>query len=63
MVQCTCDHVFDVVGVSRAVDVCVVSLLCLVLDVSGCYGDASLPLLRGVVNVTVLLELCPPTLC
>lgn len=60
---CTCDHVFDVVCVSRAVDVRIVSLLCLILDVGGCYGDAPLPLLRGVVNVTILLELCPPSLC
>ena len=35
------DHVLDVVGVSRAVDVRVVALLALVLDVGGGNGDTA----------------------
>ncbi len=44
------DHVLDVVGVPRAVDVGVVALLGLVLDVGDGDGDAPLPLLRRVVD-------------
>ena len=44
------DHVLDVVGVARAVDVRVVTVLRLVLDVRGVDRDAALPLLRRVVD-------------
>src|SRR3989304_543748 len=47
------DHVLDVVGVARAVDVGVVALLALVLDVTGGDGDAALALLGGVVDLVV----------
>ena len=39
------DHVFDVVGVARAVDVGVVAVLGLVLDVGDCDGNAAGPFL------------------
>ncbi len=45
----TGDHVLDVVGVPRAVNVGVVPICCGVLLVGGGYGDAPLALLGGVV--------------
>src|ERR1700710_798813 len=45
------DHVLDVVGVTRAVDVRVVALLGLVLDVRGRDRDAALTLLRRLVDL------------
>src|SRR5581483_1443492 len=51
------DHVFDVVGMARAVDVGVVALLALVLDVGGRDGDAALALLGGVVDLIVRFDL------
>jgi len=47
----TRDHVLDVVSVTRAVDVGVVTALRLVLHVRGGDGDAALALLRGVVDL------------
>jgi hypothetical protein len=44
------DHVLDVVGVSRAVDVRVVALVRLVLDVRGRDRDATSLLFRGLVD-------------
>ena len=44
------DHVLDVVGVARAVNVSVVTLLGLVLNVSGVDGDAALSLFGSLVN-------------
>ena len=52
----TGDHVLDVVGVARAVDVGVVTLVGLVLDVSGGDGDAALALFRCVVDLVERLE-------
>src|SRR5206468_12587348 len=45
------DHVLHIIGVARAVDVRVVTLLTLVLDVSGRDRDASLPFLRRLVDL------------
>ena len=59
----TSDHILDVVSVARAVDVCVVSVWSLVLHMGRGDGDPSLSLLRGIVNVTVRLELCTPSCC
>ena len=42
---------------ARAVGVGVVSVLCAVLDVSHIDGDASVSLLRGVVNRSIIAEL------
>ncbi len=53
------DHVLDVVGVPRAVDVGVVPLVGLVLDVGDGDRDAALPLLRRVVDRVEGAELRP----
>ena len=53
----TGDHVLDVVGVTRAVDVSVVTALGLVLDVSGGDGDTALALFRSIVNLVKCLDL------
>jgi hypothetical protein len=47
----TRDHVLDVVGVARAVDVRVVAVVGLVLDVRDGDGDAALALLGGLVDL------------
>ena len=51
------DHVLDVVGVARHVDVRVVPVVRLVLDVGHVDGDPPLPLLGGVVDLVELGEL------
>jgi hypothetical protein len=47
----TRDHVLDVVGVARAVDVRVVAVVGLVLDVCDGDGDTALALLGGLVDL------------
>lgn len=51
------DHVLDVVGVARGVDVCVVPLVGLVLHVRDVDGDTALTLLGGVVDLVECLRL------
>lgn len=52
----TSNHVLDVIGVARAVDVGIVAVLGSVLDVSSGDGDTTLSLLRGLVDGTILEE-------
>ena len=51
----TGDHVLDVVGVTRAVDVGIVTLGSLVLDVRGVDGDATRLLFGRGINLVILL--------
>ncbi len=51
------DHVLDIVGVARAVDVGVVTLVGLILNVSGVDGDTALALLGSLVDAGVVLVL------
>ena len=53
----TGDHVLDIVGVARAVNVGIVTVVGLILHVSGVDGDAALSLLGGLVDAGVILEL------
>src|SRR5438034_223477 len=53
------DHVLDVVGVARAVDMRVVALVGLVFDMGDRDGDPALALLRGVVDRVEGAELGP----
>ena len=59
----TCDHVLDVVSVARAVDVCIVSVVRLILDVSGVDGDSSGLLFRSVVDLVVAQKLVTVLSC
>ena len=47
----TSDHVLYIIGMPRAVNVCVVTLLRLVLDVRGGNRDSTLPLFWSLVDV------------
>ena len=53
----TGDHVLDIVGVARAVNVSIVTLLGLILNVSGVDGDAALLLLGSLIDAVISLEL------
>ena len=46
----TGDHVLDIVGVARAVNVSIVTLLGLILNVSGVDGDAALALFGSLID-------------
>jgi hypothetical protein len=52
----TSNHVLNVIGVTRAVDVSIVAVLGLELDVGSRDGDTTLALLRGLVNGSVVEE-------
>lgn len=54
----TRDHVLDVIGVTRTVDVGVVAVVGRVLDVGGGDGDTSLALLGGLVDRAIVEEIC-----
>ena len=53
----TGDHVLDVVGVARAVNVCIVTGFGLVLNVSGVDGDTTLSLFGSLIDVSVINEI------
>ena len=46
----TCYHVLHIVSVTRAVNVCIVTCLCLIFDMSGVNGNTTLLLLGCVVD-------------
>ena len=47
----TSNHVLYIVSVSRTVNVCIVTLCCLILDVSRVDSDTTLFLLRSIINL------------
>ena len=57
-VRGTCDHVLDVIGVTGAVNVCVMSGVGRVFDVGSRNGDTTLALFRRLVDGAILEELC-----
>ena len=50
--RCTCDHVLYIIGMAWAVNVCVMSLLCLILNVSSGDCDTTLSLLWSLINIS-----------
>jgi len=52
----TCNHVFDIVGVTRAVNVSVVASISLILYVSGVNRDTASTLLRSLINLVISHE-------
>jgi hypothetical protein len=59
----TCNHVLDVIGVTRAVDVRVVAVVGRVLDVGGRNSDTTLSLFGRLVDGAILEELCVALFC
>ena len=59
----TGNHVLNIVGVTGAVNVSIVTVLSLVLHVGGRDGDTTLALLGSAVNLIVSLELGLTLLC
>ena len=53
----TGDHVLDIVGVARAVNVSIVTLFSLILNVSGVDGDAAFLLFGSLIDAVISLEL------
>ena len=52
--SCAGDHVLDIVGVTRAVNVCIVALLGLILNVSGVDGDTTFTLFGSLIDAGVI---------
>ncbi len=59
----TGNHVLDIIRVSRAIHVCVVTVFRLVLDVGGCDGNPTLPLFRRIIDLIKRLHYCTASLC
>lgn len=59
----TCKHVFDVVSMSRAVNMSIVTLWSLVLNMCSGNSDPSCTLLRSIVNIPIRFELCTTNIC
>ena len=57
--RCAGDHIFDVVRMTRTVDVSVVPIAGLILDVSDIDCHASFSLLRSLVDLVIRQKLCP----
>ena len=53
----TSNHVLDIVGVSRAVNMSVVTLCCFVLDMGSINGNTTLFLFRSIINLIERLNL------
>ena len=52
------NHVFDIVGMARAVNVSIVTGFGLILNVSGVNGDTTLSLFGSLIDVCIVNECC-----
>ena len=52
----TGDHVFDIVSMARTVNMCIVTVLCLIFNMGCCNSDTTFFFLRSLVN---LIKCCP----
>jgi hypothetical protein len=59
----TSNHVLDIISVTGAVDVSIMSVVGLVLDMGGGDGDTTLALLRGLVNGAIIEEVREALFC
>ena len=59
----TCNHVFDIVSVTWAVNVSIVTLVCLVLYVSSVDCDTTLSLFRSLIDISIVLKLSITFVC
>src|SRR3546814_18424075 len=57
------DHVLHIVSVTRAVDVRIVTSSCFVFDMRGRNSNTALALLRRLVNIRIVGELCTVRFC
>src|SRR3546814_6899952 len=57
------DHVLHIVGVTRAVDVRIVTSSCFVFDMRGRNRNTALALFRRLVNIRIVGELCTARFC
>ena len=56
------DHVLDIVSVTRAINVSIVTAIRLILNVSRGNRNAALLLLRGFINISIIRKLSSPML-
>src|SRR5699024_12381917 len=57
--SCTSDHVFNIVSVSRCIDVCIVTAVCFILYVRCSNGNSTLLLIRSIIDLVISpLPLC-----
>src|SRR5699024_11743554 len=51
--SCTSDHVFNIVSVSRCIDVCIVTAVCFILYVRCSDGNSTLLLFRSIIDLVI----------
>jgi hypothetical protein len=59
----TSNHVLDVIGVTGAIDVSIMSVFGLVFDMGGGNGDTTLALFRGLINGAIVEKVGETFLC
>lgn len=56
--RCSCDHVFNVIGVTRAICVSIMTIFCLVLNVRDINGNSASFFFRSIVDLAISLSRC-----
>lgn len=55
---CSCDHVFNVIGMTWAICMSIMTIFCLVLNVCNINGNSASFFFRGIVNLAISLSCC-----